>query len=127
MGRVTMHSLLPLLLLCLCVGVHGEDDLPVCQPGDHVLPNTDDCTGFYFCSTAGEAIAQDCPAGLYFDPVHLVCNWPDNVDCIDDSPETLECMDGETACLLSSEEDGEEDDGKALLDFDDLRRTVNDN
>ena len=63
-----------------------------------------DCDSFYKCAN-GVPQAFECPPGLYFDPKLNVCNWPENVDCIDDSPETLECMPGMTACILSSEED----------------------
>ena len=62
----------------------------------------------------------DCPPGLYFDPVLSVCNWPENVDCVDDSPETLECMEGMTACILSSEEDV--DGGDETVNLEDLRK-----
>ena len=50
----------------------------------------------------------------------MICNWPDRVNCIDDSPESLECMEGMTACILSSEED--RDDGGDSVNLDDMRK-----
>eukprot|EP00091_Calanus_sinicus_P017746 TRINITY_DN38460_c0_g1_i1.p1 TRINITY_DN38460_c0_g1~~TRINITY_DN38460_c0_g1_i1.p1 ORF type:complete len:117 (-),score=30.17 TRINITY_DN38460_c0_g1_i1:55-405(-) len=112
------HSVVFILLFCASSAL-VEDDVPECEPGDFILPNSDDCTGFYKCTAEGVAVAYDCPPGLYFDPSLQICNWPENVDCIDDSPETLECMEGMTACILSSEEDEGGDKG---VDLHEIRR-----
>merc|ERR1712142_1265065 len=109
------------LLLSVSVALAQDDDVPSCQPGDHLLPDPDDCDSYYACTSGGEAVAMDCPEGLYFDPRILACNWPDNVDCVDDSPETLECVEGMTACLLSSEED-DKDAADDAIDFNDIRK-----
>ena len=86
-----------------------------------------DCNGFFLCTGEGVAVAQDCPSGLFFDPEHQICNWPENVDCVaDDSPETLECMEGATAYILSSEESGEES-GEDGVDFKDMKKSEMEN
>merc|ERR1711936_793256 len=99
--------------------VHDHDQGPV-----HLHHDPDDCDSYYMCDAAGVAVAMDCPEGLYFDITLSLCNWPENVDCIDDSPETLECMEGMTACLLSSEED-EEEGGADAVDLNDIRTNEN--
>ena len=39
-----------------------------------------DCAKYYWCQ--GDAATQfSCPAGLHFNPEHLYCDWPANVDC----------------------------------------------
>ena len=79
------------------------------------------------CTAAGVAVAFDCPSGLFYDPKHQICNWPENVDCVaDDSPETLECMEGATACILSSEESGEESEEYGF-DFNDMKKSEMEN
>jgi len=113
-----------IIILSVSGALAQDDDVPSCQPGDLFLPDPDDCDSYYMCNAAGVAVAMDCPEGLYFDIDHLTCNWPENVDCIDDSPETLECMEGMTACLLSSEEDKEEGEADAV-DLNDLRKFEN--
>merc|ERR1739842_163886 len=103
------------------MGVHYRLPHHVHDQGPVHLHDPPDCDSYYVCNAAGEAVAMDCPEGLYFDIDHLTCNWPENVDCIDDSPETLECMEGMTACLLSSEEDVEKGEADAV-DLKDLRK-----
>ena len=49
------------------------------EAGVHADP--DNCYGFIMCDVAGNTHQMDCPAGLKFNPVHLVCDWPQNVDC----------------------------------------------
>merc|ERR1719213_1623518 len=104
---MTMTRFLSTFIIILSVSgaLAQDDDVPSCQPGDLFLPDPDDCDSYYMCDAAGAAVAMDCLEGLYFDITLSLCNWPENVDCIDDSPETLECMEGMTACILSSEED----------------------
>merc|ERR1712215_388204 len=120
---MTMTRVLSTFIIILSVSgaLAQDDDVPSCQPGDLFLPDPDDCDSYYMCDAGGVAVAMDCPEGLYFDITLSLCNWPENVDCIDDSPETLECMEGMTACLLSSEEDKEEGEADAV-DLNDLRK-----
>merc|ERR1711862_331469 len=110
-----------IIILSVSGALAQDDDVPSCQPGDLFLPDPDDCDSYFMCDAAGAAVAMDCPEGLYFDIDHLTCNWPENVDCIDDSPETLEYMEGMTACLLSSEED-EEKGGEDVVDLKEIRK-----
>merc|ERR1711872_192914 len=79
------------LLLSVSGALAQDDDVPSCQPGDHLLPDPDDCDSYYACTSGGEAVAID-------------------------SPETLECVEGMTACLLSSEED-DKDAADDAIDF----------
>ena len=48
------------------------------------------------------------------------------MDCIDDSPETLECMEGMTACILSSEETEEEEGQDTGVNLNEIRRDKTD-
>jgi peptidoglycan hydrolase-like protein with peptidoglycan-binding domain len=50
------------------------------------LPHKYDCTLFYKCDW-GEAILQNCPKGLHFNPILSVCDWPKNAGC---TPEVLQ-------------------------------------
>merc|ERR1712066_661866 len=120
---MSMTKVLSTFIIVLSVSgsLAQDDDVPSCQPGDLFLPDPDDCVSYYMCDAAGAAVAMDCPEGLYFDITLSLCNWPENVDCIDDSPETLECMEGMTACLLSSEED-EEEGGGDVVDLNEIRK-----
>merc|ERR1711962_1338640 len=98
-----------IIILSVSGALAQDDDVPSCQPGDLFLPDPDDCDSYYMCNAGGVAVAMDCPEGLYFDITLSLCNWP----------ETLECMEGMTACLLSSEED-EEEDGADAVDLNDI-------
>ena len=49
-------------------------------PSDGLFPNPLDCHTFYHCSN-GHAYLKDCPANLEFNPVLLVCDWPENAGC----------------------------------------------
>lgn len=54
---------------------------PECPPGENLLlPYPEDCTKFYQCSE-GTAYVVDCPAGLHFSPVLLICTYPENAQC----------------------------------------------
>lgn len=44
------------------------------------LPHENDCTLFYICDR-GQAILQSCPAGLHFNKVRQVCDWPESAGC----------------------------------------------
>ena len=50
------------------------------DPNQQLFPNPEDCHSFYHCSN-GHAYLKDCPAGLEFNPVLLVCDWPENAGC----------------------------------------------
>merc|ERR1719295_2229103 len=51
-----------------------------CNHGDGTFPSPYDCTEFYVCSNGYTHVFQ-CPAGLYYDPKHHLCNYPWLVDC----------------------------------------------
>ncbi|XP_046450702.1 chondroitin proteoglycan 2-like [Daphnia pulex] len=38
------------------------------------------CSQFYICQD-GTPILNDCPAGLYYNALLNICDWPNNVDC----------------------------------------------
>lgn len=48
--------------------------------GVGAFPHPEYCEKFYFCSN-GQIIEFTCPDGLFFDPLELVCNWPEEVVC----------------------------------------------
>lgn len=63
----------------------NEEDDPdqrrvVCTPGVEFLEDPRNCGRFYQCSN-GIPYRMDCPAGLYFNIVDKVCDWPANVNC----------------------------------------------
>ncbi|XP_035671023.1 transmembrane protease serine 12-like [Branchiostoma floridae] len=47
-----------------------------CAGGHGLHPDPEDCGRFYQCAPGHRPFHQSCPAGLHFDPVLLVCNWP---------------------------------------------------
>ena len=51
-----------------------------CPTSNGLFPNPKDCHTFYHCSN-GYAYLKDCPANLEFNPVLLVCDWPENAGC----------------------------------------------
>merc|ERR1712114_130741 len=81
-------------------------------------PNPEDCGSYYMCNTAGTPVLMPCPAGLYWNPNHNVCDWPANVEC-EDSSSSEECEEGATNCELdsssSSSEEEEEGEDKLVL------------
>ncbi|XP_046832523.1 uncharacterized protein LOC124430268 [Vespa crabro] len=44
------------------------------------LPHETDCTLFYKC-VEGQKVALQCPPGLHFNQVLLVCDWPEHAEC----------------------------------------------
>jgi len=48
-------------------------------------PDPEDCQMYYICTLNEDGSWQkehdSCPEGLKFDPVKLICNWADQVDC----------------------------------------------
>ncbi|KAG8229163.1 hypothetical protein J437_LFUL009233 [Ladona fulva] len=57
---------------------------PLCPPTNEgnatLLPNPDDCGSYCVCDW-GNAIWMPCPAGLHFNPVLKVCDWPADAGC----------------------------------------------
>uniref|UniRef100_U5EYE2 chitinase n=1 Tax=Corethrella appendiculata TaxID=1370023 RepID=U5EYE2_9DIPT len=45
-----------------------------------IFPDPNNCSKYFLCHDTTK-FEYTCPAGLLFDPVNLVCNWPDNVNC----------------------------------------------
>lgn len=54
-----------------------------CTEGVTYFPSSTDCTQYYQCNSAGEAIQVTCPAGLEFNPTTLQCDWPADFCTID--------------------------------------------
>ncbi|OQR71351.1 hypothetical protein BIW11_11052, partial [Tropilaelaps mercedesae] len=61
---------------------------PICPPVDFpksnatILPDPHNCTAFYICSN-GVAHHLACPSELQFNNNLKVCDWPENVNCLD--------------------------------------------
>ncbi|KAF5306732.1 hypothetical protein FQA39_LY01490 [Lamprigera yunnana] len=75
--------MLKILIFCICIVAVISQTCPQVSedpPDDILLPHETDCTKFYKCSF-GKKVLQQCPAGLYFNPDKLWCDWPYNVDC----------------------------------------------
>jgi len=58
-----------------------------CPSSDGIFPNQEDCSSFYQCA-GWEKYKQECPAGLRFNSGGNYCDWPDNVQCGDQQPDT---------------------------------------
>ena len=58
--------------------VNVEDN--ICHSSDELLPHETDCSLYYQC-VGLTPVLRECPSGLYFDPILNICNWPQNVDC----------------------------------------------
>nr|XP_022904614.1 chondroitin proteoglycan-2-like [Onthophagus taurus] len=78
----TMNTLSVSILLA--IGFLTTSAIPNCPDRNEefatLLPHESDCSKFYKCE-AGVAVVYDCPAGLYFNPVLSVCDYPEEVDC----------------------------------------------
>ncbi|XP_077287518.1 uncharacterized protein LOC143912161 [Arctopsyche grandis] len=57
---------------------------PLCPAVDGVnatlLPHESDCSKFYYCEF-GKPVEFNCPAGLHFNPILSVCDWPLSAGC----------------------------------------------
>jgi len=51
-----------------------------CPSSDGFFPDPDNCENFYQCSS-GVANLKTCPAGLHFNAVTEVCDWPESAGC----------------------------------------------
>merc|ERR1711973_784451 len=85
-----------LIALCSSKALNGESNqdfdavCPESQDGySEFVPHPTDCTLYYQCFGL-TPILMSCPEGLFFDPTVDVCNWPDQVDCKQqtEAPET---------------------------------------
>jgi len=85
-----------LIVLCSSKALNGESNqdfdvvCPESQDGySEFVPHPTDCTLYYQCFGL-TPILMSCPEGLFFDPSVDVCNWPDQVDCKQqtEAPET---------------------------------------
>lgn len=50
-------------------------------PRRGVVQDPNNCTYFYICSPYGTFYHQRCPRGFNFDPVRLMCDFPERVPC----------------------------------------------
>ncbi|EAA45005.4 AGAP010470-PA, partial [Anopheles gambiae str. PEST] len=48
---------------------------------DGFLPHPTECTKYFSCY-GGKGYEQTCPDQKYFDPINLLCDIPENVDCV---------------------------------------------
>merc|ERR1719228_3127178 len=85
-----------LIVLCSSKALNGDSNqdfdvvCPESQDGySEFVPHPTDCTLYYQCFGL-TPILMSCPEGLFFDPSVDVCNWPDQVDCKQqtEAPET---------------------------------------
>merc|ERR1712227_82882 len=85
-----------LIVLCSSEALNGDSNqdfdvvCPESQDGySEFVPHPTDCTLYYQCFGLSP-ILMSCPEGLFFDPSVDVCNWPDQVDCKQqtEAPET---------------------------------------
>merc|ERR1712243_51806 len=84
-------------------------------------PNPEDCGSFYMCSAAGTPVLMPCPSGLHWNSSLNVCDWPDRVECEDDSGESSsseECEEGATNCKLDSSSSEECEEGATNCELD---------
>ncbi|CAH2040079.1 unnamed protein product, partial [Iphiclides podalirius] len=47
---------------------------------DRMMAHPDDCQLFYYC-VGDRSICRECPAGLHFNPVKHVCDFPSVAGC----------------------------------------------
>jgi chitinase len=65
------------------------------------------CTNYLEC-VHEQLITRDCPEGLFYDPASNNCNWPDQVDCEQDSSLDSNKIDGEEEEEVEYYDDDEE-------------------
>jgi hypothetical protein len=72
-----------LILIISATSAVGSDDLCVDLPNGSFLNNPRSCAAFFQC-WEGVAIDNDCADGFFFNPIAVLCDWPENVDCVDE-------------------------------------------
>ncbi len=90
--KISKVSMLTAMAAVVMVMLPSYADCPPVDPLDHtvLLPVPGDCSSFYWCSN-GVPILMHCPDGLYFNAEWDVCDWPQNVRCIDNKEEDDDC------------------------------------
>lgn len=61
---------------------HNRSQTQCRGKADGTIVAHENCSQFYKCIN-GQKYAMDCPLGLYFNAMLIVCDWPMNVDCGD--------------------------------------------
>lgn len=93
------------IALFLTVGQGQENppiiDDPLCADGDGWFPHESDCSLYYQCF-GGNKFEFKCPDGLEFNPVALVCDYPELAGCT--SIETTTLSDTTTVDTFSTTE-----------------------
>lgn len=59
-----------------------------CTEGVTYFPSSTDCSKYYQCVDSGQAVQMNCPPGLEFHPIELVCDWPNGFCLIDGTTST---------------------------------------
>ena len=92
-------------------GPGGLREEVVCPPSTDgfpvFLPDPTDCTKYYECQ-GDWAISMDCAPPLFFDPALSICNWPNMVEC---QQQTTEEEPATTQVPATTEEQTEEPTG----------------
>merc|ERR1712055_677264 len=57
-----------------------------CEDGIHA--NDEDCSMFYQCANGHRYEDQSCPEGLLYNAATERCDWPDNVECVENVDQT---------------------------------------
>jgi len=66
-------------------------DMDCSDKDDGYYPDPYSCERFWQCER-GTAFHSKCQPGLFYDPINVMCDWPENVDC-GSRPPCDECLD----------------------------------
>ncbi|XP_077562607.1 uncharacterized protein LOC144178545 [Haemaphysalis longicornis] len=84
--KVTMHAVVATLVVALIPVVVAQYVTPSCPPVDDtddiatLIPNVYNCSTFYLCSQGVRELIE-CPAGLHYNAVLQVCDFPYRAKC----------------------------------------------
>ena len=80
-----------------------EEDLDFCKDQKNGQYTHPDCSKYYFCSNSKTAI-EECPAGLYFNPLYSYCDYDFNMDMTRCEGETTTSTSTESSASTASTE-----------------------
>ncbi|GLH16604.1 Peritrophin-1, partial [Gryllus bimaculatus] len=68
-------------LVAVCVA--QAPDCPIANSDEETIqfPNPSDCGSFWKCDQEGNAILNECPPGLDYNPTLQVCDYPADAGC----------------------------------------------
>lgn len=84
----TNISTADILALSLCLGIANSMELNICQNmQDGVfIRDHSSCSKYIACHNQ-MSLFGECPHGFAFNPTNSMCDYPDNVDCVDICPQ----------------------------------------